>query len=77
MLSDAWPAGEAQLSTIRSYYQDVVDSRVAAGDARVTQIELAPQSEADGLGCHWHPSVRTNEIMADTMAASLSSLMGW
>lgn len=35
------------------------------------------QVEADGYGCDWHPSAKTNAKMADLLTAKLKTLLGW
>jgi lysophospholipase L1-like esterase len=65
------------LITARSYIANVVAARNAAGDARVKSFELLPTNAADGYGCDWHPSLRTHEVMAQTLAGVLQAELGW
>jgi lysophospholipase L1-like esterase len=59
------------LSTARSYVANAAQARNAAGDARVKSFELTPTNAADGYGCDYHPSLRTHEIMGETLAGVL------
>lgn len=65
------------LDTARSYIEGAVEARVEAGDSRVKTFELAPTVASDGYGCDWHPSLRTHEIMADTLTAALRDELDW
>ena len=67
----------AELTTARTYINDVVQARNQAGDAKVKSFELAPTNAADGYGCDWHPSLKTHQIMADTLVATLRTELGW
>jgi lysophospholipase L1-like esterase len=67
----------ADLTTARTYINDVVQARNQAGDAKVKSFELTPTNAADGYGCDWHPSLRTHQIMADTLVATLRTELGW
>jgi len=67
----------ADLTTARTYIDEVVQARNQAGDARVKSFELAPTNAADGYGCDWHPSLRTHQVMADALIATLRTELGW
>ncbi len=69
-------AGE-DLSGARDYIQNAVDARASAGDAKVKTFELAPTNPNDGYGCDWHPSLRTHEVMAETLTSVLRDELGW
>ena len=64
----------SNLTTARSYLTAVV---AAVDDSKVHFVEFAEQAAADGYGCDWHPSIATNEIMADTLAAAIRTQLGW
>ena len=50
----------------------------AAGDSKVHYLSLPLQNtSADGAGSGGHPSVKTNQKVADNLAPRLQSLMGW
>jgi lysophospholipase L1-like esterase len=66
-----------ELDTIRGYIDDVVGELKSAGDTKVGSFEIAPQDEADGLGCDWHPSLKTHQKMALVLEAALKSALGW
>jgi len=76
MMSDAWPPGQKALSTLQSYLAQIVDDRRKAGDAHVQTIAFAPQDAAkNGLGADYHPSVKTHQVMAQTLADTLQASM--
>jgi lysophospholipase L1-like esterase len=47
------------------------------GDPRVSFLDLVTQDQANGLGCDWHPSPKTHQLMATTLVSQISSLTGW
>jgi lysophospholipase L1-like esterase len=65
------------LATARSFIANAVQARAAQGDTKVKAFELAPTNPSDGYGCDWHPSLRTHEIMADALTATLRAELGW
>lgn len=67
----------ADLANARSGITSAVAERAAAGDDDVRSFELAPQDASNGLGCDYHPSIRTHELMADTLSSVLASELGW
>jgi lysophospholipase L1-like esterase len=77
MLSDSYPPGQQQLTKARAYVKKVVDDLTAQGDGRMRFIEFPTQDAANGLGCDYHPSVKTNQLMADQLAQALKSELGW
>jgi lysophospholipase L1-like esterase len=76
-LSDNWPEGRMALSNARRGVQGAVDALRRAGDAKVHFIEFPVQTEANGYGCDWHPSLKTHELMATQLEAELREKMGW
>ncbi len=56
-----------------------IDEVVAAlADPRIAALRLADQQvERDGIGSDWHPSRRTQEIMADALVAALQQHLAW
>jgi len=78
MMSDAWPPGQKALSTLQAYLAQVVDDWRKAGDTRVHVIAFAPQDAAkDGIGADYHPSLKTHQLMAQTLAERLQKDLGW
>jgi lysophospholipase L1-like esterase len=61
----------------RTAVQAVVAARTQAGDARVRFLELATQTGELGYGCDYHPSVATQQQMADALVAQLRAVAGW
>lgn len=77
MLSDGWPAGRKTRSTSIGYIQRVVRERQEKGQTRVHYLEFATQSQANGLGSDWHPSIKTHALMAEVFTAALAKDLGW
>jgi hypothetical protein len=67
----------ADLASARAYISGAVQQRVSSGDDGVQTFELAPTNGSDGYGCDSHPSLRTHEIMADALTATLQAGLGW
>jgi lysophospholipase L1-like esterase len=70
--------GGAQYLQASGYLQGVVAARAAAGDKNLTVLEFGSQDmAADGIGCDYHPSLKTHQKMADKMTAALQADLGW
>jgi lysophospholipase L1-like esterase len=65
------------LSTARTYIETVVKALNDAGDARIGTFRMDPQDRENGLGCDWHPSLTTHEIMAAELELALKAALGW
>jgi lysophospholipase L1-like esterase len=75
-LSDSFPHANS-LTTARGYVQGIVSAFNAAGDARVTYLELPQAPPGAGYGCGAHPSAATHALMGQTLAAELKAKLGW
>ena len=61
-----------------AYLKAVIAARAAAGDKNLTLLEFGTQDQnADGLGCDYHPSLKTHQKMADKLQAALKADLGW
>ena len=56
--------------------QNAVDAMKKTGDTNVAFLQLTQMNVNDGIGCDFHPSARTHEIMADTLTAEIKRLKG-
>ena len=61
----------------KTYIQAAIDARKSAGDTKLGLVELPTQDPADGLGCDYHPSLKTHQKMADVLTATIKAQMGW
>jgi lysophospholipase L1-like esterase len=77
MLTDSYPPGAHALTRARAYLTRIVSELRAAGDTKITFLEFASQDFANGLGCDYHPSLKTHRLMADQLALSLREKLGW
>ncbi|HET7544734.1 MAG TPA: SGNH/GDSL hydrolase family protein [Polyangiaceae bacterium] len=61
-----------------AYLKAVIAARASAGDKNLTLLEFETQDpDADGLGCDYHPSLKTHQKMADKLTAALKADLGW
>jgi len=77
MLTDRYPEGAHALTHARAYITRVVADVRALGDDNVTLLEFPTQDFANGLGCDYHPSVKTHRLMAEQLSAALREKLGW
>ncbi|MGK4003196.1 SGNH/GDSL hydrolase family protein [Sorangium sp. So ce1036] len=77
MLSDGYPEGTMALSTVRSYITQVVEDRTEDGDDKVRYLEFPEHDGTNGRGCDWHPSAKTQQLMAQQLAEAISAELGW
>lgn len=81
---DAWifPAVGPMLSggaynAARNHLNNVIATLSGEGDKKLSLLEFATQTAADGYGCDWHPSLATNEKMAKVLESALKARLGW
>ena len=68
----------ANLTKDIAYVKGVVAAANAAGDAKVSFVDLGQQNgNADGYGCNYHPSVKTDQLMATKLTAAIKAVTGW
>lgn len=77
MLSDAYPPGRNNLSTARKYMRSSIAKIRASGEKNFDFVELPEQKHSDGLGCGFHPSVKTHKLMADRLVPILKEKLAW
>jgi lysophospholipase L1-like esterase len=77
MLTDSYPPGARALTRARGYITQVVNQLRASGDARVSFLEFPSQDFANGLGCDYHPSLKTHRMMGDQLAGALRAQLRW
>ncbi len=77
MLSDTYPAGAHILTRARKYLTAAVASLQRKGDARVQFLEFPAQDFANGLGCDYHPNLKTHRLMADQLTAAIRTQLKW
>lgn len=65
------------LAAIKGHIQAVISTRGGEGDTKMSFLEFPVQVEADGYGCDWHPSAKTNAKMAILLTAELKTRLGW
>lgn len=69
---------DAKRSKDIEYVKGVVSAASASGDKRVSFVDLGVQDGGtDGFGCDYHPSVKTDQLMADKLTAAIKAVAGW
>ncbi|HVU04616.1 MAG TPA: SGNH/GDSL hydrolase family protein [Polyangiaceae bacterium] len=66
-----------KLAAARGYLDEIVAARKAAGDARIVHVLVETQSEANGIGCDYHPSEKTHALMGEVVASAIAKRLGW
>jgi lysophospholipase L1-like esterase len=60
------------------YLKAVIAERASAGDENLALLEFGIQNaKLDGLGCDYHPSLKTHQRMAEKLQAALKTELGW
>ncbi len=77
MLSNVYPEGRNSLTQARKYMKVAVAKLKEAGDTNLELLEFPEQNHADGLGCGFHPSLKTHKLMGDRLTAFIKERMGW
>lgn len=77
MLSDVYPIGKNNLTLARRYMKAAMAKIKASGETKYEYLELPEQKHSDGLGCGFHPSVKTHKLMADRLTALAKDKLGW
>ena len=61
----------------KDYLTQIVADENTAGDKNVKLFIFETQDAKNGFGADWHPSVKTDQIMGDKLAAALENDLGW
>ncbi len=62
----------------KSYLTQIVSDENAAGDKKVRLLVFETQDGGkNGFGADWHPSVKTDALIAEKLAATLRADLGW
>ena len=77
MLSNVYPEKRNNLTQARKYMKAAVAKLKEAGDTNLELLEFPEQNHADGLGCGFHPSLKTHKLMSDRLTAFIKQRMGW
>jgi lysophospholipase L1-like esterase len=77
MLSDVYPENRKNLTQARKYMKTAVAKLKEGGDKNLEFLEFPEQNHADGLGCGFHPSLKTHKLMGDRLATFIKEHVGW
>jgi aryl-phospho-beta-D-glucosidase BglC (GH1 family) len=69
-----WGTG---LESCYSYLNEIVNGFKSKGDSKVSFLEYPQQSESNGYGEDWHPSLTTHQLMANQLTAEIKNKLGW
>ncbi len=64
-------------TALLDYVQKIVAAENTSGDANVRALDFGQQSPDNGLGADWHPSRKTQQLMADKLVETLRRDLGW
>ena len=56
---------------------ELVTALAGEGETKVHAVALANQDERNGIGSDWHPSAKTQQLMADQISAEIRTVMHW
>jgi lysophospholipase L1-like esterase len=77
MLSDVYPENRRNLTQARKYMKVAVAKLKESGETNTDFLEFPEQNHADGLGCGFHPSLKTHKQMGDRLTAFIKEHVGW
>lgn len=70
--------GGTDYDKAKVYLEGVIAARKTAGDSNLVVLPFATQDGTnDGLGCDYHPSLKTHQKMADQLVTTLKADLGW
>ncbi len=76
MLSDRYPTDRKNLTQAKKYMKTAM-AKIEETDKKAVYLEFPEQNHADGLGCGWHPSKKTNQLMSERLVALIKEKLGW
>ncbi len=76
-VTDDWPKDERHGTRSREAVDRVLAKLAEGGLTRVKAFSFDRPAPEHGLGCLWHPSLKTHEAMAERLRAVLSDALGW
>ncbi|MDB4944253.1 MAG: Endoglucanase precursor [Labilithrix sp.] len=77
MLTDIYPPGKRNLTLARKYMAATMEKIRASGETNFQFVEFPEQNHANGLGCGFHPSLKTHKLMAEKLAPIIREKMAW
>ena len=77
MLTDIYPPGKKNLTLARKYMLATMAKIKESGEKNYEFVEFPEQNHANGLGCGFHPSLKTHKLMADRLVQVAHERLGW
>lgn len=77
MLSDTYPPNQKQLSTLRTWLGQIIQTLAHENIHNVWLIEFPTQDGHRGFGCDWHPNLATHAEMATLLEQTLKNRLHW
>lgn len=77
LLTDSFPAGAMKLTRARRYMAAFKADLDRAGERNVVFVEVPTQRAEDGYGCGFHPSPKTQALMAEILTLVIEDRLGW
>jgi lysophospholipase L1-like esterase len=77
MLTDIYPPGRKNLTLARAYMATTMARIKERGEKNFVFLEFPEQNHENGLGCGFHPSLKTHKLMADRLVQVARDRLGW
>lgn len=77
MLTDVYPPGRKNLTLARKYMAAAMAKIAESGERNFERVEFPEQNHANGLGCGFHPSLKTHKLMAEQLVQVAHERLGW
>ncbi|AKV04153.1 Endoglucanase E precursor [Labilithrix luteola] len=77
MLTDRYPQGRNNRTLAKRYMAAAMAKLKANGQSNFEYLEFPEQNHADGLGCGFHPGLKTHKLMAERLTTFVHERLGW
>jgi hypothetical protein len=76
-LKDSYPVGYMVRTNVRTAFENVVNAKVAGGDAKFTAYTFTESLPPDETGCYQHAGPALHVKMADEISPVLRAKLNW
>lgn len=77
MLTDRYPPGRNNRTLAKRYMAAAMAKLKTNGQSNFEYLEFPEQNHADGLGCGFHPGLKTHKLMSERLTAFVHERLGW
>ncbi len=71
------PMGHGPQGIIAKLNSELAAGLAGEGETKVHAVTLANQDQRHGIGADWHPSIKTQQLMAEQISAEIRTVMHW